>query len=73
MKIQMIAGVTCTLSLLCAITASAATCDSLAALALKDTTVTMAQVVQPGQFLFRCGSTVAAAHKVGKEITNMKE
>src|SRR5215469_13725015 len=30
-------------------------------------------VIEPGKFFFRCGSTVAAAHKVPKEITNMKE
>src|SRR5690242_1455115 len=50
MKITTMIGVTCILALVCAVSASAASCDSLSTLALKDTTVTMAKVVPAGQF-----------------------
>lgn len=50
MKISTMIGVTWILASVCALTASAASCDSLAAVALKDTTVTMAQLVPAGQF-----------------------
>ena len=50
MKISTMIGVTWILASVCALTASAASCDSLAALALKDTTITMAQLVPAGQF-----------------------
>jgi feruloyl esterase len=48
-----ISGVTCALWVLACLSgkpASASSCDSLAALALKDTTITMSQLVPPGQF-----------------------
>src|SRR5215813_2714501 len=50
MKIPTMIGLTCILALVCAVSASAATCDSLSTLALKETTVTMAKLVPAGQF-----------------------
>src|SRR5215813_6608075 len=50
MKIPTMIGLTCILALVCAVSASAASCDSLSTLALKDTTITMAKLVPAGQF-----------------------
>ena len=47
------AAMTCAIGVLACLPAAparAASCESLAALALKDTTITMAQIVSPGQF-----------------------
>jgi hypothetical protein len=50
MKIRAITGVLCLLACAGAAPAQAATCDSLANLALKDATITSAQLVGAGQF-----------------------
>ena len=50
MKIPTMIGVTCILALVCEVSVSAASCESLSTLALKDTTVTMAKLVPAGQF-----------------------
>src|SRR3989475_8748542 len=50
MKIPMMKCAICVLACLSAVPAFASSCDSLAALALKDTTITMAQLVPAGQF-----------------------
>ena len=50
MKIPTMIGVTCILALVCTVSVSAASCESLSTLALKDTTVTMAKLVPAGQF-----------------------
>jgi Tannase and feruloyl esterase len=50
MKLSMMTGAIWVLASLSAKPSLAATCDSLAALALKDTTITAAQVVPAGQF-----------------------
>src|SRR5215475_9847174 len=50
MKIPTMIGVTCILALVCTVSVSAASCESLSTLALEDTTVTMAKLVPAGQF-----------------------
>src|SRR5215471_17601239 len=50
MKIPTLIGVTCILALVCTVSVSAASCESLSTLALKDTTVTMSKLVPAGQF-----------------------
>jgi len=50
MKIPTMIGVTCILALVCTVSVSAASCESLSTLALNDTTVTMAKPVPAGQF-----------------------
>ncbi len=50
MKIPTIASALCVSAILPAAPARASSCESLAALALKDTTITMAQLVPAGQF-----------------------
>src|SRR5215470_16711862 len=50
MKIPTMIVVTCIFALVCVVSASAASCDSLSTLGLKDTTVTMAKLVPAGQF-----------------------
>jgi feruloyl esterase len=50
MKIPTMIGITCILTLVCTVSVSAASCESLSTLALKDTTVTMAKLVPAGQF-----------------------
>src|SRR5215470_7940127 len=50
MKIPTLIGVTCILALVCTVSVSAASCESLSTLALNDTTVTMAKPVPAGQF-----------------------
>src|SRR4051812_9339136 len=51
MKISMMRCATCIFVCLLAVPAFASTCDSLASLALKDTSITVAQPVPAGQFL----------------------
>src|SRR5215475_5903093 len=50
MKIPTMIGVTCILALVCTVSVSAASCESLSTLALNDTTVTLAKPVPAGQF-----------------------
>ena len=61
MKISMMTGAIWVLACLSATPTRAASCDSLAALALKDTTITTAQLVPAGQFPAPAGRQDAAA------------
>ncbi|MET0211627.1 MAG: hypothetical protein ABW292_01435, partial [Vicinamibacterales bacterium] len=63
MKTPIVTSALCILACLRAMPAFPASCDSLAALALKETTVTAAQLVAAGQFSAPSGGRGASSFK----------